>query len=208
MSSAFVRAQLRRVGAGVALAPIIVSAVLSAAGWVMATNWPLPQAMTLTTWLVQIYVICAGVCVAVAVTGDPLIELHESTVAGFRTAQLVRAGAMTVAGTSGAILLFEVLHGFDVWPRDIGWSGVLFPVGAVIFLAVISLATAAFSGASSATTIAVVAAWMFLAMLWDPYVLPLLPGRGIPLFFALVLAVVAWWRLGDAEQNLRKVDAA
>ena len=208
MSKGFVRAQFQRVGAGVALAPIIVSIALSVVGWLIATNWPLTQAITLTTWLVQIYVICAGVCVAVAVTGDPLIELHESTVAGFRTAQLVRAGFVTLTGIAGAVLLFAVLHESGVWPRDIGWRGVPFPVGSVLFLAVIALITAAFTGVSSATTIAVVTAWMFLAMLWDPYVLPLLQGRGIPLFFALILAVIAWWRLGDAEHNLRKVDAA
>lgn len=205
MSGALLGTQWRRVGLPVAVGPVIAGGLVAVAGWLVSSAWPTSQAMTLVTWLAQVFVICAGVCVAVALTGDPLIELHESTTVGFRTVQLLRGLLVTVSGLAGAVVMVVPLHLLGMWPRDIGWASVASPAGAVVFVAVIALFAAAYAGTASATTIAVVAAWMFLAMLWDPYVLPLHLQRGVPLAAAAVLLVLAWQRLGNSERNIAKV---
>ncbi|AOS62209.1 hypothetical protein [Actinoalloteichus hymeniacidonis] len=205
MSGALLRTQWRRVGLSVAVGPLIAGALVAVVGWMASSAWPPSQAMSLVSWLAQAFVLCAGVCVAVALTGDPLIELHESTTTSFRTVQLLRAMLCTVSGLVGAVIMVAPLHLLGVWPRDTGWASVLSPAGAVVFVAVIALFTAAFAGTPSSTTIAVVMAWMCLAMLWDPYVLPLHRQRGLPLLAAAGLFGLAWSRLGDGERNIAKV---
>lgn len=207
MTGAAIRAQGRRNGLIVLAGPIIAGGAVALAGWFAAEAWPLAQAMTLVNWLAQVFVIGVGVCAVVALTGDPLAELHESTPTGFRAVQLLRAALVTFCGLIGAALMFFPLHALRVWPRDEGWTSVASPAGAVIIVVVVALLASAFARTASATTIAVVVAWMFLAMLWDPYVLPLLQQRGLPLAVAAALAVAAWYRLGDAERNIEKVAA-
>ena len=51
-------------------------------------------------------------------------------------------------------------------------------------------------------------AGVFLAMLWDPYVEPLLFQRGVPVLAAGALAAFAWRRLGDAERNVSRAVTA
>jgi hypothetical protein len=199
------RVQSRRIGLVVLAGPILAGGAVALAGWFAADIWPPLQAMTLVNWLAQVCVIAAGVCAAVALTGDPLIELHESTPTGFRRVQLTRATLVTASGLAGAALMFFPLHALRAWPRDDGWISVVSPAGAVVSVIVVALLTAAFARTAAATTIAVVAAWMFLSMLWDPYVLPLLHQRGIPLVASAGLLLAAWHRLGDAERNIAKV---
>lgn len=208
MSGSLIRAQACRAGRALVAAPLMAGLIVALVSWGAAMAWPTSQAMVLVLWLSQVFVICAGVCLAVAVTGDPLIELHESTPTAFRTVLVLRAGIVTLSGIAGAAVMFTPLHLLGVWPQDEGWLSLASPVGAVIIVAVVAGATAAFSGSVSATTIAVVAAWMFLAMLWDPYVLSLLPQRGLPLLAAAVPALIAWRRLGDPEHNIVKAAMA
>jgi hypothetical protein len=205
VTGAWIRAQGRQLGPIVLAGPILAGGAVALLGWFAADAWPPSQAMTLVTWLAQVFVIATGVCAAVALTGDPLLELHESTPTGFRRVQLTRAGLVTVSGLSGAAVMFFPLHAVRAWPHDQGWSTVASPTGAVVIVVVAALLTAAFAGTASTTTIAVVAAWMFLAMLWDPYVLPLPQQRGIPLIVSAGLLVAVWHRLGDAERNIAKV---
>jgi len=162
-------------------------------------------ALTLVNWLAQVFVICVGVCAAVALTGDPLVELHESTQTGFRSVQFIRFGIVTASAVVGAAVMFTPIHLLGTWPRDEGWITLVSPAGAAIFVTMVALAAATFTGTVSATTIAVVAGWVFLALLWDPYVVPLPAQRGLPLIAALVLVAVAWRRLGDSESNITKV---
>jgi hypothetical protein len=184
--------------------PILAGAVVALTGWFAAVTWPTVQTMTLVNWIAQVFVIAAGVCAAVTLTGDPLIELHESTPTGFRQVQLLRAGLVAVSGLAGAALMFFPLHALQVWPRDEGWISIASPAGSVVIMIVVALVAAAFAGTASSTTIAVVAAWMFLAMLWDPYVLPLPAQRGIPLLVSSGLLVAVWHRLANAERNIAK----
>ncbi|MFD1718547.1 hypothetical protein [Georgenia deserti] len=208
MTRAAIHAQGRRVGLMVLCGPILAGAVVALAGWFAAESWPPSQAMTLVNWLAQVFVIATGICAAVALTGDPLIELHESTPTGFRQVQLLRAGLVALSGLVGAVLMFFPLHALPVWPRDEGWASVASPAGAVVIMIVVALVAAAFAGTAATTTIAVVAAWTFLAMLWDPYVLPLPQQRGIPLIISAGLLVAVWHRLANAERNIAKVVAA
>lgn len=203
--SSIVRAQVSRYGMGLLAVPLVGGLIGALAGWFAASTWPSAQAMALVTWLEQIFVICVGVIAAVVLTGDELVELHEASPTSFRTVQSIRAALTVVSGVIGAFVLFVPLHLIDVWPRDQGWITVLSPTGAVIVVVAVAVAVAAFAQAASATTIAVVATWIFLALLWDPYVLVLAVQRGVPLLAAVALIAVAWRRLGDAERNISKV---
>lgn len=200
-----VYAQGRRVGPIVLVGQILAGGAVALIGWFAADAWPSAQAMTLVNLLAQVFVIAAGICAAVALTGDPLIELHESTPTGFRQVQLLRASLVALSGLAGAVLMFVPLHRLRVWPRDDGWTSVASPVGAVLIMIVVALVAAAFAGTASTATIAVVVAWMFLTLLWDPYVLPLPQQRGIPLFISVVLLVPVWQRLGKAERNISRL---
>lgn len=200
-----VRAQVSRSGMGLLAVPLTGGVIGALAGCLAASAWPNAQAMTLVTWLEQLFVICVGVTAAVILTGDALVELHEAGPTSFRTVQSIRAALTAVSGIIGAAVLFVPLHLLGVWPRDQGWITVLSPIGAAIVVVAVAVATAAFAQTASATTIAVVAMWIFLALLWDPYVLVLAVQRGAPLLGAVALIVVAWRRLGDTERNIAKV---
>lgn len=201
MRGPLVRAQVRRTGVAMATAPILAGAAAAAAGRGAALALPAEHAVLLVSWLVPAFVLCAGVCVAASVTGDTLVELHESTPTPFRTVQVLRAGIVNAAAVVGAVVMYVPLHRAGVWPRDGGWISLLSPVGAVAVVTVVALTAAAFSGTAVTTTIAAVTAWMFLAVVWDPHVLPLHLQRGLPLIAALVPAVGAWRRLADTERN-------
>lgn len=201
-----VRAQVSRAGIGLLAVPVAGGLVGVLAGWLTALAWSNFQTMTLVSWLEQLYVICVGVTSAVVLTDDPLIELHEASPTSFRTVQFSRAALIAVSGIIGACVLFIPLHLLRVWPNDQGWGTVLAPIGAVVVIVSVAVATAASSQTASATTIAVVATWIFLALLWDPYVpKDFLVRRGIPLLGAIVLIISAWWRLGNTERNIAKV---
>lgn len=200
-----IHSQIRRIGIMVLFTPILVAIAVAIAGWFASQAWPATQATVLINWLVQIFVISAGVCTVGALTGDQLIELHESTPIGFHKIQLLRACLITLAGAVGAAIMFFPLYVLRIWPGQESWVLVFSPLGAVIIVLATALVTAAFGGSAATTTIAVVMAWMFLSLLWDPYVLPLLPQRGIPLLFSGVLIIAAWYRLKNAELNIAKV---
>lgn len=201
-AGAALAAQARRVGGVVLAGPVVAGGAVALAGWGGAVAWAPTQAMTLVSWLTQVFVVGVGACAAVALTGDQLVELHESTPTGFRAAQLLRAALVTAAGVAGAVLMFGPLHALGVWPRDAGWISVTSPAGAVVILAVVALLAAAYARTLPATVLAVVAAWMALELLWDPYVIPLLQQRGIPLAATLPALVAIWRRLGHPEHNI------
>lgn len=203
--SSIVRTQVSRSGKGQLAVPLAGGLIGALGGWLAAYAWPTAQATTLVTWIEQLFVICVGVTAAVILTGDELIELHEASPTPFRTVQSIRAVLTAVSGIIGAAVLFIPLHLLDIWPRDQGWLTVLSPIGAVIVIVAVAVAVAAFAQTASATTIAVVATWIFLALLWDPYVLVLAVQRGVPLLCAIALIVAAWRRLGDTERNIAKV---
>lgn len=207
MSVSFLAAQLRRVRVALAI-PLVAAVVTALVGRLAAAAWSSMQGMALAFGLRQIFVICSGVAVAIVLTGDPLVELHEATPASFRRVQVVRAVAVTASAVIGAVVMFAPLHVAGVWMQDKGWITVVIPIGSAVTIAAAAFGAAAYTGSASSTTIVVTATWLFLAALWDPYVEPLLLRRGIPVLIATILAVRAWRRLGDAERNISQAVAA
>ena len=207
MSVSFLAAQLRRVRVALAI-PLVAAVVTALVGRLAAAAWSSMQGMALAFGLGQVFVICSGVAVAIALTGDPLVELHEATPATFRRVQAVRAAAVTASAVIGAVIMFASLHAAGVWMQDKGWITVVMPIGSVVVIAAAAFGAAAYTGATSSTTIAVTATWLFLAALWDPYVESLLLRRGIPVLIATILAIQAWHRLGDPERNISRAVAA
>ena len=169
-----IRAQARRIGMGLLAMPVACGIAVAAAGVMVSGVWSRTQTLTVVNWLAQLMVIGAGVCVAVALTGDPLVEVSESTPVGWRRVQATRFAFAAVSGLAGAVLV----------------------VGAAGF------AAAAWSASTRATVMAVVGVCMFLALLWDPYVLDPVAQRGIPLTVAVIVVGVAWRLLGDEERNV------
>lgn len=207
MSVSFLAAQLRRVRVALAL-PLAAAVVTALVGRLAASAWSSMQGMALAFGLGQVFVICSGVSVAIVLTGDPLVELHEATPASFRRVQAVRAAAVTASAVVGAVVMFAPLHAVGVWMQDKGWITVVVPIGSAVTIAAAAFGAAAYTGATSSTTIVVAATWLFLAALWDPYAEPLLLRRGVPVLIATIVAVQAWRRLGDAEHNISQAVAA
>lgn len=195
-------AQVRRVGAPLLLTPIFVACLVAGVGLLAAAFWSPVYTATLLTWLTAIFPLSVGIAAAVSLTGDPLVELHEASPASFRVTQVMRAAVVALGSSVGAVLMFVPLHQLSVWPRDLGWRSIANPLGAVVFLTAVGLLSAALSGSTSSATMSVIAAWIFLTMLWDPYVVPLGAQRGLPLAAAAGMSWVAWRRLGDAEKNI------
>lgn len=178
-----IRAQARRIGMGLLTMPVACGIAVAAAGIMVSGVWSRTQTLTVVNWLAQLMVIGAGVCVAVALTGDPLVEASESTPVGWRRVQATRFALAAVSCLAGAVLMFAPLHVLGLWPQDTGWISLIAPTGAVLVMAV-------------------VAVWMFLALLWDPYVLDPVAQRGIPLTVAVIAVGIAWHLLGDEERNV------
>ncbi len=193
-----IRAQARRIGMGLLTMPVACGIAVAAAGIMVSGVWSRTQTLTVVNWLAQLMVIGAGVCVAVALTGDPLVEASESTPVGWRRVQATRFALAAVSGLAGAVLMFAPLHVLGLWPQDTGWISLIAPTGAVLVVG----AAAAWSASTRATVMAVVAVWMFLALLWDPYVLDPVAQRGIPLTVAVIAVGIAWHLLGDEERNV------
>ncbi|MEU3020872.1 MULTISPECIES: hypothetical protein [unclassified Nocardiopsis] len=197
MTGALIRAQVRATGAATTAPPLLAGIVV--AGTLRGAELVLPagSAALLAPWLVSVLVLCAGLCVAVAMTDDGLVELHESTLVPFRAVRLLRAGLVNAAAAVGAVL---AVHGSGPWPREEGWTALLSTVGAVAVLTAVAFCVCGWSGTPAATALAVVAAWLLLTVAWDPHVPSLHLQRGLPLAVALVPAVVTWRRLRDSER--------
>lgn len=197
-----IRAQARRIGMGLLAMPVACGIAVAAAGVMVSGVWSRTQTLTVVNWLAQLMVIGSGVCVAVALTGDPLVEASESTPVGWRRVQATRFAFAAVSGLAGAVLMFAPLHVLGLWPQDMGWISLIAPAGAVLVVGAAGFTAAAWSASTRATVMAVVAVWMFLALLWDPYVLDPVAQRGIPLTVAVIVVGVAWRLLGDEERNV------
>lgn len=197
-----IRAQARRIGMGLLTMPVACGIAVAAAGIMVSGVWSRTQTLTVVNWLAQLMVIGAGVCVAVALTGDPLVEASESTPVGWRRVQATRFALAAVSGLAGAVLMFAPLHVLGLWPQDTGWISLIAPTGAVLVVGAAGFAAAEWSASTRATVMAVVAVWMFLALLWDPYVLDPVAQRGIPLTVAVIAVGIAWHLLGDEERNV------
>lgn len=202
MTAAGITAQMGRVGSFVLACPVLAGGVVAATGWVAARMWPATLVVVLMMGLQQLFVVTVGVCAVVALTGDPLVELHEATPTGFRQAQFTRAALVALSSLAGAVVMFAPLHRQHLWPRDQGWVTLLGPAGAVLVVTVVAVVAAAYTWTASSTTLCVMAAWMALAMLWDPYVTWLPAQRGLPLAAGCVLLVAGWRRLADGERTI------
>ncbi len=208
MSHTRIRAQFRRIGAPAAALPLASGVAVAAAGVTMAGSWPVTQTAVAMIWFTAMFPITVGIAAVAALTGDPIIELHESTPTSFRAAQLTRCSLVLAIAVLAALAMFAPLHLRGVWPRDAGWVSALGPVSAAVFIVAVALMAAAFSKSASTTVIAVIAGWMFVALVWEPYVDVLAVRCGVLLALAAGFAAAAARRLGDAEKNIAKVVTA
>ncbi len=199
-----IRTQSNRVGSMVLVTPSLLGVGIAAFGWGLAHTWPATRVATLVYGLAQIYVLCASLCATVALTGDRLVELQESTPMGFRSVQTIRFGLVLLSTFVGCFLMYAPLHVLHLWPGDDGWLSVLRPGGAALMVMMTAILVATFTGLAPAVTVATVAAWVFLTMLWDPYVVPLYLQRGIPFVISMMFFLTAWRRLADSERNITR----
>jgi hypothetical protein len=204
MSVPLIMAESRRVGLVAATMPILVGIVIAGIGWSLVGVWQPARIAVAMNWLSQLFVITVGICAATALTGDRLVEVHESTPTPFRSTQFRRVGVVTVSAVLGAVAAFAASHSLGIWPNDEGWVSVVSPVGAAVFIIAIALLFAAYSGNAATTSIGVVVGWMFLSLLWDPYVLVLAAQRGLLLLASVAMVATAWQRLGDSEALIGK----
>ena len=176
-----IRAQARRIGMGLLAMPVVCGIAVAAAGVMVSGVWSRTQTL---------------------MTGDPLVEASESTPIGWRRVQTTRFALTAVSTLVGAVLMFAPLHVLGLWPQDMGWISLIAPAGAVLVVGLAGFEAATWSASAQATVMAVVAVWMFLALLWDPYVLDPVTQRGIPIAVSMIAVVFAWRLLGDEERNV------
>lgn len=202
------RAQLHRIGMVAGVIPLVVGLALAAIGamWLNGAG-KMPATVAMTAFA-PLYPVVAGMCAVSVFTGDPLIELQSSTPVGFRAVQAARLGAVLAGSALGAFAMFAPLHMLGVYPQDGGWISSLSPVGGAVVLVLLAYAVATASGTARVTTFAVVAAWLFFALVWDPNMVTLGTQRGIPLLVVALASAVAWFLLGNAERTMKKTGGA
>lgn len=200
-------AQVRRIGLVSVVLPFLAASVVAGVGLGAAGAWTVTQTAIVVTWLAQVFTIAVGITAGVALTGDPIIELHEASPSSFRSTQMIRTLIVLGISIVAAVVMFLPLHMRGVWPRDIGLVTVVAPTSAAVFMVALALVASAFSKSASTTAIAVIAGWMFISLVWEPYVDPLVVRGGVLLVLAAAFTSVAAVRLGNSEANIAKVVA-
>ena len=183
----------------ICLLVVAVGLMLNVSGW-----WASSRVMVLMMALRQLPVIAAGVCGSLALTGDVLVELHESTPVGWRTIETMRLGVVGVPAILAEAAMYLIMHARGLWPHDLGLTSVLTPVGSVFAVLLFTYASAVWLASAQATTLVAVAVWLFLCLLWDPYVTDPVSHTVTPVATAGLCALGAWVRCGDAERNVTK----
>lgn len=207
MSSIKLWTQVRRIGVVTIALPLIAAAIVAGVGVTVAGTWTVTQTAIAVTWLSQLFTIAVGITATVTLTGDPIIELHEATPTSFRSTQMMRTVIVVGPAVVAAAVMFVPLHMLGVWPRDVGLVTVSAPISAAVFIVAVALVASAFSKSASTTSIAVIAGWIFVSLVWEPYVDPLVVRCGFLLLLAAAFTGVAAVRLGDSEKNIAKVVA-
>lgn len=186
---ALVGAQLRRVLVVGIVVPLAVGAVIALVGacWAYAAGAePATMAMIAFT---QAYPLTVGVCAVAVLAGDPLVEVQAALPVEFRCVQTLRAGLLLAAGMAGALLMFAPLEVLGLVYRDIGWAGALTPVGGAALMVLAAYVAVTVAGSSRSASLAVVAIWLFFALVWDPNMPMLALQRGLPLAVLLAARV-------------------
>ena len=205
---ALVGAQLRRVLAVGIVVPLAVGAAIALVGacWAYATGAePATMAMIAFT---QAYPLTVGVCAVAVLAGDPLVEVQAASPVEFRAVQTLRAVILLAAGAVGALVMFVPLQALGIVYRDVGWMGLVTPVGGAALMVLTAYVAAALAGSSRNASLAVVAVWLFFALVWDPNVPLLALQRGLPLLALLAAAACVWRALGAPEYAWRKLGGA
>ena len=104
--------------------------------------------------------------------------------------------------------MFVPLQALGIVYRDIGWAGALTPVGGAALMVLTAYVAAALTGSSRNASLAVVAVWLFFALVWAPNVPLLALQRGLPLLALLAAAACVWRALGAPEYAWRKLGGA
>lgn len=205
---ALVGAQLRRVLVVGIVVPLAVGAAIALVGacWAYAAGAePATMAMIAFT---QAYPLTVGVCAVAVLAGDPLVEVQAALPVEFRCVQTLRAGLLLAAGMAGALLMFAPLEVLGLVYRDIGWAGALTPVGGAALMVLAAYVAVTVAGSSRSASLAVVAIWLFFALVWDPNMPMLALQRGLPLAVLLAAGAGVWRALGSPEYAWRKLGGA
>ena len=155
--------------------------------------------------LTQVPMITSGICTACVLNGDPLVELSESTPSGWRKVQATRLLIITGAFLIATALLFIGLHMLRLWPRDLGWVSMITPVGGILIVNCLVFLIAVLTMSMPTSSLASIAVWLFLCLIWDPYITDPVRQRLVPLTIAAACAIFGWNVCGDSERNALKV---
>lgn len=202
---ALVAAQVRRVRAVGIVLPLAVGAAIALVGacWACAAGVA-PATMAMLAFM-QAYSLAVGVCAVAVLAGDLLVEVQAASPVEFRCVQTLRAGLLLAAGMAGALLMFAPLEALGIVYRDIGWAGGVTPVGGAALMVLAAYVAVAVAGSSRSASLAVVAIWLFFALVWDPNMPQLALQRGLPLAVLLAAGAGVWRALGSPEYTWRKL---
>lgn len=205
---ALAAAQARRVRVVGVVVPMAVGACIAVVGaWWAHAAGATAAALAMLAFT-QAYPLTVGVCAVAAFTGDPLVELQTATPAEFRAVQTLRGAVVLAAAAAGALAMFAPLEAMGIVYRDVGWMGLVTPVGGAALMVLAAYVAAALAGSSRNASLAVVAAWLFFALVWDPNVAPLALQRGLPLLVLLPAAACVWRALGAPENAWNRLGGA
>lgn len=193
--------QSRRLGALTLGLPVAVGLAVAGLGWVTSVLYGQSRAVLLTLVSAQLFVLAAGLCATLAFTGDPLVELHEATENGFRYVQELRAVLVSLWSVAGSLAMVVLLRTLGIWSSAGAWS-VITPAAAALALVGVALFAAAWQDSPAAVATTVIASWLFLSMLWDPYVRQPVVGRGVPVVVAAVMVWASRKRMSDPEKSM------
>ncbi|WP_116115827.1 hypothetical protein [Austwickia chelonae] len=155
-------------------------------------------------WLLPL---AQGLAAVAPLTGDPVVELHESSPTPFRRTLVCRAIVVTVAALITSAALYLGMHLMNMWGGPPGISGMLNTFCQGAFLIAVAYAAVSVTPTASSASLLVMTAWIFMVFGINAVIGDVLVNRVLLLVLAAVLVQIGYQRLGDSERLLQGVQS-
>lgn len=153
-------------------------------------------------WLLPL---AQGLAAVGPLTGDRLVELHESTPVPFRRTQAHRAVIVATVSLLCSIGLYAGMQALGLWGGPGGILAILNTFGQGVFLIACAFAGAAVTHTASPVSLLVITAWIFVLFGVNAILGDVLMNRSLLMILAVALFVYGYRHLRDSERLIAGV---